>query len=341
LSATDRTAPKPPAPRRARKAPARRRTSRASAQRRAPHAPASRRASKAAGPAAPKPARLYAYVNGRILPAEAATVSVFDRGLVLGDGLFETVRAVGGRPQFFALHFRRLAKSAKRLRIRLPLDADGLQKVIRRLCARSRLDDATVRITLTRGRYLGGLAIDPSLPPTLIVTASPVTGLPPELYARGVKVVISDINKAAASGLDSSIKSTNYLANIFAKAQADRQRAYEAILLGPHGEIAELSTSSFFCVIGGKVLTPPLETGILPGITRQVLLRILKREGLPHGEARLFPKDVRRMQEAFLCSSVRGLVPITRIGPAKVGDGRPGPLYRRLREAYARACAAG
>jgi branched-subunit amino acid aminotransferase/4-amino-4-deoxychorismate lyase len=151
-------------------------------------------------------------------------------------------------------------------------------------------------------------------------------------------VVISDINKAAASGLDSSIKSTNYLANIFAKAQADRQGAYEAILLGPHGEIAELSTSSFFCVIDGKLLTPPLETGILPGITRQVLLGIAKREGIPRGEARILPKDVKRMDEAFLCSSVRGLVPITRIGAAKVGTGKPGPLYARLRDAYARAC---
>ncbi len=283
----------------------------------------------------------FAYVNGRVLPAEKAVVSVFDRGLVLGDGLFETVRAVGGRPQFFSLHFKRLAKSAKRLRIRLPLDAAELEAVVRGLCAKSRLDDATVRITLTRGRYLGGLAIDPSLPPTLIITAAPVTGLPAELYEGGVKVIVSDINKAAASGLDSSIKSTNYLANIFAKAQADRQRAYEAILLGPKGEIAELSTSNFFCVMGGKVLTPPLETGILPGITRQVLLRILKREGIPHGEAHLFPKDAKRMQEAFLSSSVRGLVPITRIGGARIGAGRPGPVYRRVREAYARACAAG
>jgi branched-subunit amino acid aminotransferase/4-amino-4-deoxychorismate lyase len=94
-------------------------------------------------------------------------------------------------------------------------------------------------------------------------------------------------------------------------------------------------------MLGGKVLTPPLETGILPGITRQVLLGILKREGIPFLESRIMPKDVGRMQEAFLCSSVRGLVPITRIDDVKIGDGRPGPLYRRLREAYARACAAG
>lgn len=282
--------------------------------------------------------RLFAYVNGRIVPAEKAVVSVFDRGLVLGDGLFETVRAWDGHPQFFDLHYRRLAKSAKRLRIRLPMDAARLEAVVKRLCAKSRLPDAVVRITLTRGRYLGGLAIDPSLPPTLIITVAPVSGLPETLYSKGVQVAISDINKSAASGLDSAIKSTNYLANIFAKAQADRKGAYEAILLGPKGEIAELSTSSFFCVAGGKVLTPPIETGILPGITRQVLLRILKREKIPHGEAALFPRDAARMQEAFLCSSVRGPLPISHIEKTRIGDGKPGPVFKRLRELYDREC---
>lgn len=291
-------------------------------------------------PADKSAAKLYAYVNGRILPAEKAAVSVFDRGLVLGDGLFETVRAWDGHPQFFGLHYRRLSKSAKRLRIRLDTDQAAMASIVKTLCRKSRLSDAVVRITLTRGRYLGGLAIDPSVPPSLIITVSPVSGLAPALYDTGVKVAISTINKAAASGLDSAIKSTNYLANIFAKAQADRKGAYEAILLGPQGEIAELSTSSFFCVMGGKVLTPPIDTGILPGITRQVLLRILRREKIPHGEAPLFPKDIGRMSEAFLCSSVRGPLPITRIEGRKIGNGKVGPLFRRLRELYDRECEA-
>jgi branched-chain amino acid aminotransferase len=191
---------------------------------------------------------------------------------------------------------------------------------------------------LTRGRYLGGLAIDKTIPPSLVVTVSPVSGLPPALYGKGVKVAISTINKAAASGLDSTIKSINYLANIFAKAQADRKGCYEAILLGPHGEIAELSTSSFFCVLDGVVVTPPIDVGILPGITRQVLLRVLARERIPHREGMVFPADVPRMSEAFLSSSVRGPVPITRIEGRRIGDGKVGPVFRKLRELYARAC---
>ena len=175
----------------------------------------------------------------------------------------------------------------------------------------------------------------------MIVTVMPVSGLSSNIYERGVKIAISSINKAAASGLDPGIKSINYLANIFAKAEADKKGCYEAILLGAHGEIAELSTSSFFCVIDGVVITPPIATGILPGITRQVLLREMKRKKLPFKEADIYPADVVRMSEAFLCSSVRGPVPITRIEKEKIGDGKVGPIFRALREIYAEACEKG
>lgn len=294
-----------------------------------------------------KRARTFAYVNGRIVPADKASVSVFDRGLVLGDGLFETLRARNGKPEFLPLHYRRLARSAKRLRIRVPATEARLREIIAELCRRSRMDDAAVRVTLTRGRYTGGLAIDPATPPTLIVIVMPVSPLPDGATKRGVKVAISSINKAAASGLDPRVKSLNYLANIFAKAEGDARGCYEAILLGPRGEVAELSTSSFFCVMREEgrekgrdvVVTPPIDTGILPGITRQVLLREMKRARIPFREGDVFPADARRMTEAFLCSSVRGPVPITRIEGRKVGKGVPGPVFARLLELYARACA--
>ena len=280
----------------------------------------------------------YAYVNGKITPASDAVISVFDRGLVLGDGLFETLRVRKGHPEFFDLHFRRFEKSAKRLQLKMPVSEKSLSKIISELCRKGRLDDAVARITLTRGRYLGGLSIDPKIPPSLIVTATPVGSQPAGVYDRGVKVAISGINKAAASGLDPGIKSTNYLANIFAKAEGEKRGCYEAILLGPRGEIAELSTSSFFCVIDGVVVTPPIETGILPGITRQVLLREMKRKKIPFQERTVFPKDIPRMSESFLCSSVRGPVPITRIENRKIGVGIVGPVFRTLQVIYAEAC---
>ncbi len=279
----------------------------------------------------------YAYVNGVITPADSASISVFDRGLVLGDGLFETLRAVDFQPQFFSRHYRRLKRSARRLLISLPLSEPELAMLVEQLCRKSHLADAAVRITLTRGRYTGTLSIDPKTPPSLIVTVSPVS-VPPGLYEEGVKVAISSINKAAASGLDPRIKSTNYLANILAKAEGDKKGCYESILLGPAGEIAELSTASFFCVMGGKILTPSIETGILPGITREVILALLRRRNLPFAETRILPSSIPKMDEAFLSSSVRGIVPITRIDKTPVGDGRVGPIFRRLRELYAREC---
>ena len=282
--------------------------------------------------------KTFAYVNGKILPAEKASLSIFDRGLVLGDGLFETLRTVNGHPQFLPLHYERLRKSARTLLIKMPIALDELEKVIKTLCRKSKLEDVSTRITVTRGKYHGGLGIDPSIPPSLIITVAPVKGLGEEIYSKGVPVAISSINKAAASGLDSKIKSTNYLANIFAKAEADKKHCYESILLGPKGEIAELSTASFFGVINGIVITPPLDTGILPGITRQLLLQILKKQKIPFREGQIFPKDVAHMSEAFLSSSVRGIVPITRIEKAKVGSGKVGPVFIRLRQLYVETC---
>ena len=280
----------------------------------------------------------YAYVNGKVTLADKAVISVFDRGLVLGDGLFETLRVRQGHPEFLDLHYHRFLKSARRLRLRMPVTEKELQRILANLCRKSKFNDAVARITLTRGHYLGGLSIDPKIPPSLIVTLMPVSLPAPSLYKQGVKVAISGINKAAASGLDPGIKSTNYLANIFAKAEGEKKGCYEAILLGPRGEIAELSTASFFCVIDGMVITPPIETGILPGITRQVLLREMKRDKLPFREADVYPADVPRMTEAFLCSSVRGPVPITRIENRKIGDGMVGPIFKALRAIYVMAC---
>ena len=280
----------------------------------------------------------FAYVNGRIVPASEAVISVFDRGLVLGDGLFETLRAREGRPEFLSLHYRRWTRSARLLRLKVPVTEDRLRDLISTLCQRSLIDDAAVRITLTRGRYEGGLSIDPSIPPSLIITLMPVSPVPAALHAHGVKVAISGINKAAASGLDPRIKSINYLANIFAKAEGDARGCYEAILLGARGEIAELSTSSFFCVLDGMVVTPPIETGILPGITRQVLLKEMRRAKIPFREGEVFPADIPKMSEAFLCSSVRGPVPIMKIEKEKIGNGKPGPVFAKLRELYLKAC---
>lgn len=281
---------------------------------------------------------LYTYVNKKIIPASKATISVFDRGLVLGDGLFETLRAINFIPEFLSDHYKRLQSGAEKLRISLPLSKKMLGTTIYTLCKKSKLPDATVRITLTRGEYLGNLSIDPKVPPTLIISVTPVKGLPESLYVKGVKVAISTISKAATSGIDSSVKTTNYLANIFAKVEADEKKAYEAILLGRKGEIAELTTSSFFAVKGKTLYTPPLDEGILPGITRQHIIQVCKDSGIPLVEKKIWPHQIHQFKEAFLTSSVRGVVPICQIEEQIIAKGVPGPLTQAIRLGYLEHC---
>lgn len=281
----------------------------------------------------------YAYVNGRILPSEKATLSIFDRGLVLGDGLFETLRAIDYVPEFLNLHYQRLYKGARKLRIHVPLNQHELGSIITQLCKKSKLKDAAVRITLTRGQYQGGLSIDPNISPSIIIAVLPVSGLGESLYTKGVAVALSSISKEAASGLDSSIKTTNYLANIFARAQADKKKCYEAILLGREGDIAELTTASFFCVVNNEVWTPPIDAGILPGITRQIVLKAAKRLKFKLVEKKIFPAQIKDFDEAFLTSSVRGVVPIVRVEKMQIGNGAPGTKTQQIRGEYVYLCA--
>ncbi len=276
----------------------------------------------------------YAYVNGKIVPENKALVSVFDRGFVLGDGLFETMRAVDFCPEFLKDHYIRMKRSCKKLRFPMPLTQEEMGGIIFSLCKKSKISDAAVRITLTRGYYDGGLSLPKKTTPTLVITVKAVQGLPAEIYSKGVPIAISSINKAAASGVDSSVKTTNYLANIFAKAEADAQKCFEAILLGKKGEIAELSTASFFGVFRGKIVTPPLETGILPGITRKSILSLCKRHNWPVLEKPVFLNQIPRMQEAFLTSSVRGIVPINKIGGRKIPVPGEGSWTHKIMGAY-------
>ncbi|MFC1584720.1 aminotransferase class IV [Fibrobacterota bacterium] len=276
----------------------------------------------------------YAYVNGKILPDHKAVISIFDRGIVLGDGLFETLRAVEFVPEFFNAHYSRLKRSARILRIKVPLSRQELGRIVHTLCSKSRVGDAVVRITLTRGPYTGGLSIDKKVTPSLFVTAGPVTGLPHSIYTKGVKVAVSTVSKTAAAGATHAVKTTNYLANILARSEADSKNCFEALLLGEKGEIAEFSTASFFCVVNQRIVTPPVSLGILPGITRQEIMKILAKNELPCHEKVLFLKDIPRMTEAFLTSSVRGIVPVIKIQGRTIGKEQVGPFCKELQRLY-------
>jgi branched-chain amino acid aminotransferase len=215
--------------------------------------------------------------------------------------------------------------------MRQPWSREALEGICAELCLRSRLDDASVRITLTRGAYRGTLS-DTGDPPRLIATCAGVDRTDPRIYTEGVAVAVAASPRVHE--LPPSIKATQYLAAVLARLEADDQGCYETLFLDPRDRVLELSSATFFAVRGGRILTPPLRLGILAGVTRSAVLRLSKSGGIPAGEAVLRRSDLAGIEEAFLTSAVRGVVPVVRLGGSSVGDGGPGPLTRRVMDLF-------
>jgi branched-chain amino acid aminotransferase len=281
------------------------------------------------------------HVGGRICAPEDAKVSVLDRGFLYGDSVYETIGTVGGRLFAFEEHLDRLERSAARLALRLPA-RDVLRAAVHETVAAAGNAESRVRVIVTRGA--GKLDLDPASAddPQLVVIVQPLGGPTPEMYERGVAVAIVSITRNAPGALDPAIKSGNYLNNLLALGEARRRSgAHEAILCAPSGSVAEGSTSNVFAVVRGEVRTPALGVGILEGITRSKVLELCRRHGIPHAEVPFMsPEELRRADEAFLTSAARGVLPVSTVDDRPLGDGRPGPVTRRLMALYA-ALAAG
>jgi branched-chain amino acid aminotransferase len=282
------------------------------------------------------------YLNGEFLPRDAARISPFDRGFLYGDGLFETVRAYAGRPFRLDAHLDRLAASAEALTIPAP-DRAKLTGVVDELIRRNNLADAVVRIALSRGEHAGRLWPTAPAETTLLVEARPLRPYPTELYERGADCLVASVPHDAASGLRRH-KTANYLPSILAKREAVEREADEAILLDPAGDVAEGATSNVFCVRHGRLMTPPLDLNILPGVTRATVIGLARDAGLNVAEARFGLPALATADEVFLTNSLMELLPVRRIFFC---DGRscieaedhtlapcPGPVTRRLAERY-------
>jgi branched-chain amino acid aminotransferase len=269
-------------------------------------------------------------IDGVSVSAGDARVAALDRGFLYGDSAFEALRTYGGVPFRLREHLARLAHSCARLRMPAP-DLAALAVDVNRAVRASDLDECYLRVVVTRG--LGPIGIDPGAPGTsrTLVYALPLRLPPPDFYTRGVAVALVHGARDPALG---GIKTGNYLAAVLAVAAAGDRGASEAVLLGASGEIAEGATSNVFVARDGVVRTPPLSTGILEGITRRVVIELSRETGSPAVEALLFPPDLYRADEVFITSSIREVVPVVRVDDVRVGSGAPGPLARRLAEAY-------
>lgn len=266
-------------------------------------------------------------------PADAK-ISVFDRGFLYGDSVYETMRTAGGLPLELQRHLDRLRRSGDGIGLSIPFSDATLRDAIARTHEATQNDESYVRLVVTRGS--GMLALDPrtSEDPLLVVMVKPLALPAEDAYVRGLRAVIVEMAKNAGSSLDPTIKSGNYLSNILALRQAIDRGGDDAIMCNLDGAVSEGATSNVFLVEGGQVLTPHLRTGLLPGITRLTVCELSESIGLPVLETTIAPDQLRAAQEVFLTSSIRGIMPVTQLDGVMVGNGEAGPITRRLHEAY-------
>jgi branched-chain amino acid aminotransferase len=278
------------------------------------------------------------HVDGHICLPEDAKVSVFDRGFLYGDSVYETIGTVRGRLFALSDHLDRLERSAERLALRLP-PRPVIEQAIRDTVAAAGNAESRVRVMVTRGG--GKLDLDPASAeePGLVVIVGPLGGPTPEMYERGVGVAIVSVTRNLPAAIDPAVKSGNYLNNVLALSEARRSRpgVHEAILLSASGSVAEGATSNVFAVKAGEILTPALSVGILEGVTRGKVIGLARAAGLACREVEfLAPDELRAADEIFLTSAARGVLPATEIDGQPVGAGRPGVVTRRLMELYER-----
>src|SRR5262245_18849112 len=277
---------------------------------------------------------MHIYVDGEFLPREAAKVSVFDHGLLYGDGVFEGIRVYSRRIFRLEAHLDRLYASAQALALKVPMTPAEMQAAVEETVRRNQRDDVYVRLVVTRG--VGELGIDPlSCPrPSVIIIVNDVRVYPRELYAGGITVMTSATRQVSHEAVDPRIKSLNYLKNILAKIDAQQAGAHEAIMLNADGFIAECTADNLFLVCRGQLLTPAPQDGALGGITRGVILELAAEARIPAAEARLTRYDLYTADEAFVSGTGAELMPVSIADGRAIGDGTPGPITRRLTEVF-------
>ena len=287
------------------------------------------------------PLRGAVYVNGTITPAHEAVIPVYDHGFLYGEGVYETIRTYHRVPFLLDRHNRRLRASAARLRLPVPFDDGQLaQWIDRTVGAAGELNEAYIRVLLTRG--VGELTydLDATPAPSLVIIVKPLEEPSPRIETDGIRIALVPVLRNHPGSVDPIIKSNNLLNNAIAMQQANAHAAEEALMCNYRGELAECSQSNFFMIRNGAVLTPPSEAGLLEGITRAFLFELGREEGIEVREATLFPHDLDTADEAFITSTTRELSPVVRVDDRVVGSGRPGPITARLLAAYrARALA--
>jgi branched-chain amino acid aminotransferase len=274
------------------------------------------------------------YIDGKYCDEGQAKISVFDHGLLYGDGIFEGIRAYHGRIFRLQEHIERLFRSAKAILLTVPMSPAELMTAVVETCRRNRVRDGYIRLVVTRG--VGTLGLNPNRceNPSVIIIAGKIQLYPPELYAKGMEIITVPTVRNLHSALNPAIKSLNYLNNILAKIEANNAGCEEAILLNAEGFVAECTGDNLFIVQEGELQTPPLSAGALYGITRRVVLELAAEAGLKTREMNLTRYDLFNAEECFLTGTGAEVVPVVKIDGRVIGTGKPGPVTKDLVAQY-------
>lgn len=273
-------------------------------------------------------------VNGTIMPPEKASIPVLDRGFLYGDSIYEVTLTYDKKPFLMKEHLDRLWSSASKIEMHLKYTREDIIREVQKTIDHFGIPRAYIRIIITRGE--GEIGLDPNLSDdnNLVIIVKELPENPSWWYEKGVHMIIADLRRLPKKVLDPNLKSGNYLSNVMAHHQAKKVGAFDAILLNMRGYVTEGTTNNIWMVRKDRVITPPLEAGLLEGITRSSLLTIGKKHGIEMVEDNFTADELKSAQEAFLTSSTREIVPITKIDDERIGQGVPGPMYLKLHQIY-------
>lgn len=277
------------------------------------------------------------YINGDYLPRDLAKVSVFDRGFLLGDGIFDTVRAYDGKIFKLVDHLDRLFRSAAGIQLSIPHTREEFRDILYQILEKNELKDALIRITITRGEGEAGSVLPPSVEPTVVILPRPFAGYPPSLYEKGVRIATIEAQHQPLSSPHPRIKSTSFQKNILVKMQAQQKGADDAVLLDGRGYATEGTTSNLFIVKEGRLITPSPEVGILEGITRKTVMELAGGQGILVQEGLLSREELYQADECFLTNTGIEIMPVVVIDEHFLGSGHPGPLTIFLMKGFREA----
>ena len=277
---------------------------------------------------------LVAYINGAFVPKEEAKISVYDHGYLYGDGVFEGIRAYNGRIFRLDRHLDRLYDSARYLMLEIPLSKQQMGAAIVETVRRCGLRDAYIRPVISRG--VGDLGLDPRKckVPTVVIIVDTIQLYPKEAYERGLRAVTAAVRKVRPDAVSVQAKTLNYLNSILARLEANRAGVEEALMLQGDGYVCECSADNIFLVRGGEVWTPPAHLGILQGVTREEVMELARRQGLPMLERVFTLYDVYTADECFLTGTGAEVGPVVEVDSRRIAAGTPGPITQRLIAAF-------